>query len=118
MMKIFKRAFLFLAAGFLLGACEKNAIPEVTEAVQDGAYVKFFFQVEGAPRANFYLDSKKVTGVAPTTSNIVLGNTYGSVYPSNAYALVPAGSFSMSAIDTVAGAGTADVLASTPVNLA
>lgn len=107
-----------MAAGFLLGACEKNAIPEVTEPVQDGAYVKFFFQVEGAPRANFYLDSKKVTGVAPTTTDIVLGNLYGSVYPSNAYALVPAGSFNMSAIDTVAGAGTADVLASTSVSLA
>lgn len=120
MMKIFKRAFLFLAAGLMLGACEKNAIPEVTEPVQDGgAYVKFFFQVEGAPRANFYLDSKKVTAVAPTTtSNIVLGNAYGSVYPSNAYAMVPSGTFNMSAIDTVAGKGTADVLASTSVNLA
>jgi hypothetical protein len=118
MTKIFKRAFLFLAAGLLLGACEKNAIPEVTEPVTDGAYVKFFFHVEGAPRANFYLDSKKVTGVAPTPTNVVLGNLYGSVYPSNAYALLPAGNFRLSAIDTVAGKGTADVLATAPVSLA
>ncbi|MDX5419075.1 MAG: DUF4397 domain-containing protein [Hymenobacteraceae bacterium] len=118
MKKIFKRALVFLAAGFMLGACEKNAIPEVTEPVTEGAFVKFFFHVDGAPRTNFYLDSKKVTGVAPTTTNIVLGNLYGSVYPSNAYALVPAGSFTLSAVDTVAGKGTAETLASTSVNLA
>jgi hypothetical protein len=117
MTNIFKRALVFLAAGFLLGACEKNAIPEVTEPVQDGAFVKFFFHVEGAPRANFFLDSKKVTGVAPTTSGVVLGNLYGSVYPSNAYAVVPAGNFTLSVVDTVAGGGTADELASVPVNL-
>jgi hypothetical protein len=117
MKKIFKRAFVFLAAGFLLGACEKNAIPEVTEPVQDGAFVKFFFHVEGAPRANFYLDSKKVTAVAPTTTNVVLGNLFGSAYPSNAYASVPAGNFTLSAVDTVAGGGRAEQLASMPVSL-
>ncbi|MBD1396643.1 DUF4397 domain-containing protein [Pontibacter sp. JH31] len=118
MKKIFKRALVFLAAGFMLGACEKNAIPEVTEPVAEGAFVKFFFHVDGAPRTNFFLDSKKVTGVAPTTSGIVLGNLYGSAYPSNAYALLPAGNYKMSAVDTVAGKGTAETLASTSVSLA
>lgn len=118
-MKIFKRALVFLAAGLMLGACEKNAIPEVTEPMpENGTFMKFFFHVEGAPRANFYLDSKKVTAVAPTTTNVVLGNLYGSVYPSNAYAMVPAGNFTLAAIDTVAGKGTADMLASTQVSLA
>lgn len=117
MRKIFNRALVFLAAGLMLGACEKNAIPEVTEPVPAGANVKFFFHVEDAPRANFYLDSKKVTAVAPTATDVVLGNAYGTVYPSNAYAVVPAGSFNMSAVDTVAGKGTADVLATAPVSL-
>lgn len=119
MKKIFNRAFVFLAAGLMLGACEENTIPEITVPVsEEGANVKFFFHVEGAPRTNFYLDNQKVTGVAPTAEGVVLGNAYGSVYPSNAYALVPAGSFTMSAIDTVsANGGTADVLATSQVTL-
>ncbi|PKV63501.1 uncharacterized protein DUF4397 [Pontibacter ramchanderi] len=110
---------LFIGAGLMLVACEKNEIPEVAKPVGEGAYVKFFFHAQDAPRSNFYLDNNKVTGVAPTTAGQVLGNAYASVYPSNAYALLPAGSFSMSVIDTVTtGKGTADVLATSSVNLA
>ena len=118
MRKIFNRAILFLAAGLMLGACDKNEIPEVALPVGEGAQVKFFFQAEDAPRANFYLDNNKVTGVAAATSGQVLGNAYASVYPSNAYALLPAGSFNLSVIDTMTtGKGKADVLFSTPVTL-
>ncbi|MBF8963623.1 DUF4397 domain-containing protein [Pontibacter sp. FD36] len=119
MRKILNRAMLFIGASLMLAACEKNEIPEVAKPVGEGTYVKFFFHAQDAPRSNFYLDNNKVTGVAPTTAGQVLGNAYASVYPSNAYALLPAGSYSMSVIDTVTtGKGTADVLASTSVNLA
>ena len=101
----------------MLGACEKNSIPEMADPVTEGARVKFFFHVDGAPRTNFYLGSKKVTGVSPTTDDVVLGNLYGSVYPSNAYAVLPTGSYTLSAIDTMAAGGSADLLASTQVNL-
>lgn len=119
MRKILNKALVFLVAGLMLSACEKNAIPEITVPLTDnGAQMKFFFHVENAPRANFYLDSEKVTAVAPHADGTVLGNAYGSVYPSNAYVLVPAGNFTMSAIDTVsATGGSADVLASAPVSL-
>lgn len=102
----------------MLGACEKNEIAEIADPATDGAYVKFFFHVEGAPRTNFYLGDNKVTGVAPNGDGVVLGNLYGSVYPSNAYSILPAGSFTLSAIDTMKNGGTAEVLASTQVNLA
>ncbi len=110
---------MLLAAGLLLSACEKNGIPELTEPVPEAAHVKFFFHVEGAPRANFYLDNEKVTAVASTANNDVLGNLYGSIYPSNAYAVLPAGNFTLSAIDTVAitGTGSAEVLATADVSL-
>lgn len=117
MRKIFSKTLAIVAAGLMLGACEKNEIAELADPVRDGANVKFFFHVEGAPRANFYLNDEKVTGAVPTTDNVVLGNLYASVYPSNAYAVLPAGSFTLSAIDTVKAGGTADVLSTLQVNL-
>lgn len=119
MRKLLNRTLAILAAGLMLGACEKNTFPEVAEhfSTESGANVKFFFHVEGAPRSNFYLDNLKVTGVAPTTDGVVLGNAYGSAYPGNAYAVVPAGSFTLSAIDTVSATGTAEVLTTTEVTL-
>ncbi|TPE46310.1 DUF4397 domain-containing protein [Pontibacter mangrovi] len=117
MRKLLNRTLAILAAGLMLTACEKNSIPELADPLQDGALVKFFFHVDGAPRSNFYLNSEKVTGVSATTDGQVLGNAYGSVYPSNAYAILPAGSFTLSAIDTMAVGGSADVLATTEVTL-
>jgi len=119
MRKLFNTTLAILAAGLMLGACEKNTFPEVAEhfSTDSGANVKFFFHVDGAPRSNFYLDNMKVTGVSPTAEGLVLGNTYGSVYPSNAYAVVPSGDFTLSAIDTASANGTAEVLTTTEVSL-
>lgn len=119
MKDILNKALIFLTAGLLLGACETITIPELTEPVREGAFVKFFFHAEGAPRADFYMDSEKVTAVASSKDDDVLGHLYGSVYPSNAYALLPAGNFTLSAIDTasITGSGSADVLATTDVSL-
>jgi hypothetical protein len=98
MKNIFNKTIALLVVILTLGACEKNAILEMTEPVASGAKMKFFFHVDGAPRTNFFLDSKKVTGVLTNNDGDVLGNLYRSVYPSNAYAIVPAGSFSLSAV--------------------
>lgn len=117
MRKILNTTLALLAGGLMLGACEKNVLPEIAEPVPVGAHVKFFFHVDGAPLTNFYLGNEKVTGVAPSVEGVVLGSAYGSVYPSNAYAVVPAGDFTLSAIDTMTAGGTADVLASTQVSL-
>jgi hypothetical protein len=121
MRKIFNKIVTLMAAGFMLVACEKNTFPEVAEHfdIKSGANIKFFFHVDGAPRANFYLNDKKVTGVAPTSSGVELGNLFGSAFPSNAYAVVPAGSFTLSAIDTATTkkGGVAEVLATKQVSL-
>lgn len=119
MKNLLNKTLVFVAAGLLFGACEKNAILELTEPVKEGAHVKFFFHVEGAPGSNFYLDSEKVTAVPSSKDDDVLGNLYGSAYPSNAYALLPTGNYTLSAIDTIStsGSGSADVLATANVSL-
>jgi hypothetical protein len=117
MRKLFNTTLALLASGLMLGACEKNVLPEIAEPVTSGASVKFFFHVDGAPQANFYLDNEKITAVAPNADGVVLGNGYGAVYPSNAYVVVPAGNFTMSVIDTMKAGGSADMLASSKVNL-
>ena len=88
---------LFITVIFF-SACDKNAIPELTQDVAaDGAFVKFFLQVENAPSINFYLGDQKVSAVNSSTTDDVQGSDYGTVYPSNAYAIIPAGNFDVNA---------------------
>lgn len=114
MKNIYKKIGLMLFVGFFLAACEDNAIPEITSFTKDGAYVKFFFHVDGAPLTNFYLNDQKVTAALPSADSLELGKPYKSVYPSNAYAVVPAGNATMNAI---AADGTAAILATLNVAL-
>ena len=100
MRKTFNKILILCAFSLLVTACDENAIPELTEPLAENAtLVKFFLNAEEAPSINFYLDEKKVSSVAPTTDGTVQGNTYGSVFPSNAYALITEGTFTIYAKD-------------------
>jgi len=91
-------AFISLIA--ITFSCEKNAIPEVTEPLDDSAtFMKFFFHVEEAPDANFYLGNEKITAENSSNSDEEQGSDYGSVSPSNAYSIVPAGQQEIRAVD-------------------
>lgn len=100
MKNIFTKIILILAAGMFFTACEENAIPELTEPVaEDATLVKFFFHAEEAPSANFYFDNRKVTATNSSTDDEEKGFDYRGVFPSNAYAIVPSGSFDVSVRD-------------------
>ncbi|RNI32339.1 DUF4397 domain-containing protein [Rufibacter immobilis] len=105
---ILTRTFALLAAVIMLGACEKNELPEITEAynVSTKAKVKFFFHSQGAPAAAFYVNDVKVTAIAPVatgaTAGQLRGQGFGTVFPNNNYAEVDAGSFKMRVIDVEA----------------
>lgn len=100
MKNIFNKLLLVLATGVFFISCEENAIPELTEPVDENStFAKFFFHAEEAPEANFYFNEEKLTGVN-TSEEEVEGLDFGGVYPTNAYALVPSGTFEARAVDT------------------
>lgn len=97
------KLFSFLIMGFItlsITSCDENAIPETTESIPDGAvYVKFFFNVEDAPTANFYFDDEKISAVNESSDSLVQGSDYGTVFPSNAYAITSSGNRNVTARD-------------------
>lgn len=100
MRKIFNKILIVLAIGTFFAGCEENAIPELTTPVpQDGARAKFFFHSDAAPAANFFIGEEKVTAAGATTAGDEQALAYRSVYPSNAYAIVPSGNVTISARD-------------------
>ena len=100
MRKTINTLMILCVVSVLFTACDENAIPEITEPVSDTAtYVKFFLHAETAPEVNFYLDDQKMSSVSSSSSDAQQGNKYGSVFPSNAYAIVPSGSFNLYARD-------------------
>lgn len=100
MRKTLNKLVMLFAMVLILVACEENAIPEVTELVaEDATFVKFFLNAEDAPEVNFYFDELKVSSVVSSTSDEVQGNKYGTVFPSNAYALIDASTFNIYAKD-------------------
>lgn len=100
MRTLLNKIVLVVVAGIFLTGCEENAIPELTVPLDDNlTRGKFFFHAQEAPSANFYIDGEKVTAVNSTTSDEEQGSTYGSVYPSNAYAVIPSGSVDIVALD-------------------
>ncbi|WP_299390556.1 DUF4397 domain-containing protein [uncultured Gelidibacter sp.] len=100
MRKAINKLIILCAVSLVFTACDENAIPEITEPVSDTAtFVKFFLHAEDAPAVNFYLDDKKVSAIASSSSDEERGNSYGSVFPSNAYALIPSGTFNLYARD-------------------
>jgi hypothetical protein len=77
MMKSYKTMALLLGA-LTLGACDKNAVQEIT-APTTGAKVKFFNFGINAPGVNFYANADKVTAITSATgTEATTGTTYGS----------------------------------------
>lgn len=108
MRTIYNKIFLILLTGLLFASCEENAIPELAEPLPDSATeAKFFFHVEEAPSANFYVAGKKTTSAA-STDETLKGFNYGSVFPSNAYAVVESGNVDIE-VETLEG----EILATT-----
>lgn len=117
MKKSLNKIIAVLTGSLIVAGCEVNDLPEITRPLDftTAAKVKFFFHVDGAPRAIFYMNGTKVTSIAqqtkvdPVTGRIdtlLQGHAYGSVFPSNNYAEVPAGDYSMR-VDTLAVANPA-----------
>lgn len=94
MKKIINKLIIVLAVGTFFTACEENAIPELTVPLNtdQAAQAKFFFHADDAPSVNVFINGEKVSAVASTTAGDEQGSAYRSVFPSNAYAMVPTGS--------------------------
>ncbi|GAB2543253.1 hypothetical protein [Rufibacter soli] len=101
MKRLYSKIAAVLAMGFLLGACEENAIPDRFTYATNGSQIKVYNHVEGSPLTNFYLGDQRVTALSPTTNNGLRGLAFGATYPSvYGYALVPSGSFNLAVRDT------------------
>lgn len=108
MKNIFLKSFAVLAAGFMLGACDKNAIEDYNEPANSGAYIKFAHAAAEAPAVNFYLGSTKVSALAPKSSGELQGLEYTAspVFPASyGYANVAAGNQTLQAIATPSAGG-------------
>lgn len=100
MKNILNRIVLIIVAGLILTGCEENAIPELAVPITgEMTKAKFFFHADDAPPANFYFGTTKITAAGSTTAGDPQGSAYKSVYPSNAYAIVPSGNHTISAVD-------------------
>src|SRR5690606_28001296 len=101
MKKIINKLIFVLAIGTFLTACEENAIPELTVPLNADqvAQAKFFFHADDAPSVNVFINGEKVSSVASTTAGAEQGSAYRSVFPSNAYAVVPTGNADISVRD-------------------
>lgn len=101
MKKIINKLILVLAVGTFFTACEENAIPELTVPLNTDqvAQAKFFFHADDAPSVNVFMNGDKVSSVASSTAGAEQGSAYGSVFPSNAYAVVPTGTVEISVRD-------------------
>ncbi|MGE0439658.1 MAG: DUF4397 domain-containing protein [Gemmatimonadales bacterium] len=78
----------------LLGACDKNAVQDITGPLA-ASRVRFFHFGVNAPQVNFYANDDKVTAISSTTGNeSTVGTGYGSVGAGGAYSAVDPGQYS------------------------
>jgi hypothetical protein len=127
MKKIYLNIIAVLSLGFLFGSCDENAIPVRTEYVESGAMIRFSHASQEGPMVNFYLGDKKVTAKSPTTTLRETGLFWSStlantIHPATyGYVNVPAGSYTLNAVDTTTVTGTTalkkNVIVSSPVKL-
>ncbi|RIJ42340.1 DUF4397 domain-containing protein [Pontibacter oryzae] len=119
MKNILFKSIAIVAAGLMLGSCEKNAIEDFNDPVNSGAYIKFLHAAPDAPAVNYYLDNTKVSTIAANSAGEEQGMAYAKspLFPSNyGYANVEAGTRTLQAI-TPAPQGNA-VTATNSVTLA
>ncbi len=92
-----KKSIYSLLSIVMLGisGCDKiDSIPtRFTPIPVTNTNVKFLMLSPDAPQVNFFANSAKVSAVAPSATNAVLGFVYASVYPGAVgYATIPSGS--------------------------
>lgn len=99
MKKLSIYAFAFLSV-LGLYSCKKNAVQEIDVKVTSGAQVRFFNFSVNAPLVNFYANDTKVTAGLSATGkeSTTAGVAYGSVGPTNNYALITPGSYSFKGV--------------------
>ncbi|HEY0970770.1 MAG TPA: DUF4397 domain-containing protein [Gemmatimonadales bacterium] len=86
-------ALLCVAA---LGACDENAVQEITGPMPS-ARVKFYNFSVGAPGVNFYANDTKLTAInSATGEESVNGTNYGSVAAGGYYTAIAPGSYTLS----------------------
>ncbi|MFD2248369.1 DUF4397 domain-containing protein [Pontibacter ruber] len=124
MKNIVTKSFAILAAGFFLGACEKNGIEDHYEPTNTGAHIKMIHAAQDAPMVNMFLNDQKVTALAPVVTaakdTIVTGLSYAgtAVFPASlGYATVPAGNYNVQIIDTTSARGAAQPVSNTSATL-
>lgn len=100
MKKTIYKLLLIFTLIFVINACDENAIPIVTEPLPENASVgKFFFYSPHAPATNIYFNNTKISAIASSSDDKEKGRKYKSVYPSNAYAILPTGNFTVKVKD-------------------
>lgn len=106
-MKKFKNIGVMLAAVslFFVGCDKENVVDRAAEGEIVGAKIRLYNFAIGGPTVNFYSNEVKISAVGSSNALEALGGVvYGGEYPSNQYALAPA--------------GNRNILAITPMNLA
>jgi hypothetical protein len=95
-MKKFRTIAMALCA-IAVGACEKNAVQDITGSLP-GSAIKYFNFAINAPSVNFYANDTKMTGVLSSTgAEAVTGTAFGSVGSNGLYSAIAPGSYTMSA---------------------
>ncbi|MEO8623243.1 MAG: DUF4397 domain-containing protein [bacterium] len=103
------RFLAVLLGAAALGACEKNAVQDITKPISGGAFVRFQNYSVSAPGVNFYANDQKVTAISATTctpatdprcSTTGIESTTGVVYGASAnggnYAMLAPGQYTIS----------------------
>ena len=85
------RSLVMLLGALALGACEKNAVQDLTASVPK-ARIRFFNFGVNAPAVNFYADATKMTAInSATGTEAVTGVAYGAVGSGGFYASIDPG---------------------------
>jgi hypothetical protein len=89
------RSIAILFAAVALGACDKNAVQDIT-APLPSARIKFFNFGVNAPSVNFYANDTKMTAISSTTgAESTTGVAYGSVGSGGFYGAIAPGSYTL-----------------------
>jgi hypothetical protein len=83
-----------------LASCDKkSALPDrFTIIPETNTNIKFMQLSPDAPTVNFFVNSGKISGAAPTATNAVTGMAFGGFFPANVgYVSLPSGSLKIDA---------------------
>lgn len=91
------RVTAVLAAAAVFGACEKNAVQDITGSLPE-ARIRFFNFAIGSPAVHFFANDAKVTAtLSATGAEAVTGVAYGGVGSAGYYSALNPGQYTFSA---------------------